>query len=81
MVVGFDDRSHGPVSTDHPSNVRAEFHADVIQGLVTRFASEPFEITVHFVDRDGLEYPVIEIPPGLRTPVAAKCRMSQRRVR
>src|SRR5258708_6378 len=35
-------------------------------------ASESFEVTVHFPQRDGVEFPVIEVPTGIRTPVAAK---------
>jgi hypothetical protein len=40
--------------------------------LVSRFASEPFEVTVHFVERDGTEFPMVEIPQGIKTPVASK---------
>ena len=29
-------------------------------------------MTVHFPPRVGLEFPVIEIPSGIRTPVASK---------
>jgi hypothetical protein len=36
------------------------------------FASEPFEVTVEFPERDSQLYPVVVVPPGVRTPVAAK---------
>ncbi len=32
----------------------------------------PFAVEVHFVEREGQEYPVVSVPSGVRTPVAAK---------
>jgi hypothetical protein len=40
--------------------------------LVSRYASEPFEVAVEFPERDGQPHPVIVIPPGVKTPVASK---------
>src|SRR5262245_6476332 len=68
MMVGFDNLSGQPVAANRPSDVRAAFHVDTIQGIITRFASESFEVTVHFVERDGVEFPVIEVPQGIKTP-------------
>ena len=56
--------------------MRVAFHIDRIQGLITRFASESFEIAVHFIERDGSLSPVIEIPEGIRTPVASKSSLT-----
>ena len=72
MLVGFDDRTGQPVAEHRPTDVRTYFHVDTIQGIVSRFASESFEVTVHFPERDGLEFPVIEVPAGIRTPIASK---------
>lgn len=72
LVIGFDNETMQPVHTNRPVDVRVAFHADFIQGTVSRYASESFEVTVHFPERDGLEYPVIEVPGGARTPVATK---------
>jgi hypothetical protein len=40
--------------------------------MISRFASDPFEVSVEFQDRDGQTFPVIVIPPGVKTPVASK---------
>jgi hypothetical protein len=72
IIIGFDNETLEPDKDNVPSDVRALFHIDKIQGLVSRFASEPFEVTVEFPERDSQLYPVVVVPPGVRTPVAAK---------
>jgi hypothetical protein len=72
LVVGFKDKTLEPDIGNEPPDVRAAFHLDKIQGLVSRHASELFEIGVGFGVRDGREYPVIKIPDGVLWPVAAK---------
>jgi hypothetical protein len=72
IVIGFDNKTLQPDQNNVPSDVRALFHIDKIQGLISKFASEPFEVTVEFPERDGQLYPVIVIPPGVKTPIAAK---------
>ena len=72
LIIGFDDKSLLPVA--HPTDFdwRQSFHLDRIQAIVSKYASEKFEIAVGFGIRDGLEFPVIAIPSGVRTPVAAR---------
>jgi predicted HTH transcriptional regulator len=72
IVIGFDNETLEPDTNNIPSDVRALFHIDKLQRLVTRFASEPFEVTVEFPERDGQLYPVVTVPPGVKTPVATK---------
>lgn len=72
LIFGFDDQTLHVSTSNVPADVRAVFHQDIIQGLITRFASEPFEVIVHFPEKDGQVFPVISVPPGVRTPVAAK---------
>jgi len=72
FVVGFDDKTLQPDTGNEPTNVRAAFHTDKIQGLVSRYASELFEVAVVFGKHRGHEYPVIVVPEGVRSPVAAK---------
>jgi hypothetical protein len=73
IVIGFDDKSLQPDQVGRPpQDVRGTFHLDKIQGLISAFASEPFEIAVGFGLRDGQEYPVIIIPEGVIAPVASK---------
>jgi hypothetical protein len=76
LVVGFHNATGDPVAENRPSDVRIAFHVDGIQGLVTRLASESFEILVHFVERDGELFPLIEILQGVRTPVACKSSLA-----
>ena len=72
LLVGFEDKTWMP-DTDVPADVRAAFNLDKIQGIVSRFASESFEVSVGFGTREGQEYPVIIIPEGVRTPVEEAC--------
>jgi hypothetical protein len=71
LVVGFDDRTATPAQ-GAPPNARAIFRPDDIQKLVSQYASEPFEVAVEFAGRNGLEHPVIAVPPGVTVPVAIK---------
>jgi len=75
LVIGLDDKTRQPLG-DAPPDVRALFHDDVVQGLVSRFASESFEVAVSFVSRAGVDYPVIAVPTGVRSPVALKRKLA-----
>lgn len=71
LVIGFNDQTLKPETTGIPANVEQAFHPDKIQEIVTKYASDTFEIAVEFGERDGLKHPVIVIPSGVRAPVAA----------
>lgn len=79
VVIGFDDKSLEPDVENEPVNVRTAFHVDKIQGLISRYASELFEVSVAFASREGHEYPVIVIPEGVKSPVAAKAPLQDER--
>lgn len=64
-----------PLTSEVPENLYEQFHQDAIQALITKHSSEPFEITVQFGSFEGIHFPFIVIPSGVRTPVAAKCRL------
>ncbi len=72
IVLGFDDETLQPDSENIPINTKESFHQDKIQEIITKYASEPFGITVEFPSREGKVYPVITIPPGVKTPVAVR---------
>lgn len=72
MVIGFNNDTLAPLFDGAPSNVREVFHIDKIQGMIAKYASEPFEVTVDFPQREGQDFPVIIIPTGIKTPVVAK---------
>lgn len=71
LIVGIRDDGT-PETSGVPTDVRAKYHVDVIQGIVGKYASSPFAIRVDFVDRDGQEFPVVTVPSGIQSPVAAK---------
>lgn len=75
LVIGFDNATLEPDTNNVPRNVREDFHIDKIQALISKYASEPFEISVEFPEREGQLYPVIIVPPGVKTPVAAKSEL------
>jgi hypothetical protein len=72
LVIGFDNNTLLPDQENVPQDVRGTFHHDKIQGMVSRFASEPFEVALEFAERDGQIHPIVGVPSGVKTPVAAK---------
>ncbi|MCY4389402.1 MAG: ATP-binding protein [Desulfurellaceae bacterium] len=79
LVIGFDDHTHEPDQENVPQDVKVAFHIDKIQALISKYASEPFEVSVEFPEREGQPYPVISIPPGVKTPVAVKADLRSAR--
>lgn len=73
LVVGVDDKTLKPVPApaDFPP-IRECFHPDMIQQIVSRYASQSFEATVDFETIDAREYPIISVPGGIVTPVACR---------
>jgi hypothetical protein len=53
-------------------DLRSTFHQDKVQELISKYASQAFEVAVHVIEREGHEYPVIAVAGGGRTPVATK---------
>ena len=72
LLVGFENGTWRPNTAGAPADVRAEWDADEVQGLVSGFASELFEVHVRFGERDGQAFPALEVEPGVRSPVASK---------
>ena len=72
MVIGFDNKTLKPILDNAPINVRQIFNIDKIQGAISKYSSELFEVNIDFPQRDGQEFPVIAIPTGVKTPVVAK---------
>ena len=71
LAVGFDDDTGEAIATGR-SDWRAAYHVDAIQGLVSRHASQPFEVAVEWFGSAVAEHPVIVVANGVRTPVAMK---------
>lgn len=72
LVIGFDNDSLEPDSGNAPEDAQAVFHVDTIQGLISHYSSDPFEVTIWFPERGSQKYPVIEVPRDVKTPVAVK---------
>jgi hypothetical protein len=72
VVIGFDNTTLQPDLAHQPAHVQETFHLDKIQGILCRYCVAPFEIAVRLGTRDGRQYPVIDVPPGVITPVVAK---------
>lgn len=68
LLLGFDDVTLAP-DLAAPTDPRSIYHPDVIQGLVTKHASEPFEVVVDFVDRGGKSHPVFAAFNGYSMPI------------
>ncbi len=77
LIIGFDNATLKPDIENAPEKVREKFHIDKIQGLVSRFASEPFEVNLKFPTKEGQEYPVLIIPSDIKTPVASKSELDK----
>lgn len=77
LLIGFDNATGQPDTTNAPEDVRTTYHADVIQGIAAKYASQAFEVEVYFIEsqKDGREHPVICVSDGVRTPVAAKASL------
>jgi hypothetical protein len=72
LVIGFDDKTRQPDLKNEPANARGLFSIDTIQGIVSKYAFERFEVEIAWGKRDGREYPIILVPAGITIPVAAK---------
>ncbi|MEX0641611.1 MAG: ATP-binding protein [Pirellulales bacterium] len=72
LIFGFDDDLR--VDPNRPQKIRRTYHPDVIQEIVTKYASVPFGIEVHFRKRkhDKLEFVAVFVRPGVESPVACK---------
>lgn len=71
LAIGFDNKTGAPLpppSTDW----KAAYHLDVIQGLVSKHASHPFEVAIKWIEVGECGHPVIVVEGGVRTPVAVK---------
>ena len=75
LLIGFNNETGEPEFENAPSDIRSLFHVDNIQYLVTKYSSEPFEVKIHYPSREGQEFPVLEIPSGVKTPVATKSEL------
>lgn len=72
LVIGFDDKTLAPVDEGRPADLRAAYHPDALQKLVNDYVEPGFPVTVEFVERDGKEFPVVVVPPGVKSPAMGR---------
>ena len=72
LIIGFNNSTRLLDSYALDGDVKTLYHVDEIQGLVSRYASVPFEIAVVLRERDGQLHPVIAVPEGVQIPVIVK---------
>ena len=70
LLLGFED--DGRPSPSPPADLGQVYHIDQIQQIVSKYASEPFAVTVEFRDTRGQTHPIVVVPDGVVTPVLAK---------
>ena len=74
LLIGFTNAGP-PDRANAPADARTVFTQDKIQGIVGTYASLNFEIEVAFVEHDAVHYPLICVPAGVETPIAAKAEL------
>lgn len=77
LVLGFSDDG-APLIDGAPNDLEQTYHSDTVQALIARHVSETFEVLVRWGPRDGVMFPVIEVAPGVRTPVAVRSPLTDR---
>jgi hypothetical protein len=71
LVIGFHNKTLQPLP-GAPANILDAYHNDDIQSLVSRHASETFDVAVGFGHREEQLHPIIIVDSDTRTPVAVK---------
>ncbi|WP_206034600.1 AlbA family DNA-binding domain-containing protein [Gluconobacter kondonii] len=71
IIIGLDDKNAQP-SANPPENPRKKYHVDIIQALITTYASITFNIEIEYPEREGISYPIIIVPSGVQVPVSVK---------
>lgn len=74
FVLGFED--DGTQSRNPPADPRVAYQIDDVQAIVSKFASDPFAIEIEFRSVNGIEHPIVVVPPGVVRPVAAKSSLA-----
>lgn len=72
LLIGFDDTTLRPDPYALDVDPDALYHLDAIQRIVSRYASQAFEVAVSTVPREGQRHPVIAVEEGVRVPVVVK---------
>jgi len=74
LLLGFED--DGTPAGSAPTDVSGTYHVDIIQEIVSKYASEPFAVSVEIREREGQRYPIVVVPSGIVTPVFTKSSLT-----
>ena len=72
IVIGYGNSTQRPDQFDLSESVEKLYHIDEIQGLVSRYANDSFEIDVLLREHEGQRHPIIAVPEGVKVPVIVK---------
>jgi hypothetical protein len=71
LFIGFNDKTQRPDPLPRKfRQPRRVYSSDMIQRLVSDYASDPFGIAIEFVKRERRDHPVVVVPAGILYPVA-----------
>ena len=74
--IGYDDKTLKPDSSKHEGEaiIKKKYHPDLIQSLISEYASEKFELKLNFVEdhSDCKKYPEFVIEGGVQNPIMTK---------
>ena len=77
LLIGFNNITGLPNKDDAPNNTEELFHMDKIQDYITKYSSEAFEISLYYPVIDNNKFVLIEIQPGVKTPIATKSGLNR----
>jgi hypothetical protein len=70
LVLGIED--DGSKSENPPADLQKTYHIDLIQQIVSKYASDPFPIEIEMRASAGQNHPIIVVPSGVESPVFAR---------
>ena len=76
VVIGFNNETLHPEPYNLTDTVKTIFHVDAMQGLISKYAFEKFEIGVSFREKSGQFHPVIVVPEGVKVPAIINSGLS-----
>jgi len=72
LVIGFDNETLLATQYDIDRPFEDSFSVDLIQGIISKFAQDPFPIALEVRELGGQRHPVVVVPEGVRTPAVTK---------
>lgn len=77
LVIGFNDVTLAPDPYNLAGDVKEIFHIDAVQGVISKFANQPFEIDIDYPILNDTIHPIISVSEGVRVPVVVKADLQQ----